>query len=436
MSDAGGPSRRRLLASVGGAAAAALSGCQVFESADSEETVTPAAVPDPARSGGRLLVRHEGAQNEGPAEAAMTDLLEAFAARNEGLRVGTAPPDAPRPATPNAATVDLGHVGGALAPRAEAGDLAILERTWERIRQHIPVGLSVACYLDRDLVAIPQSVHRLNCLYYNPATLDRAGVDIETYTTFRDLHEEPAGLGEAVDTLFAQPLASPRDRLALWESLLGGRLVSQAQFDQMVTGGVPPHSVPVRRATGDYAAALSMTPDAARVAPPEVLLDGVVDGEIGFVRQPSWVAHHLVGRADATYGENWAVAPVFSSPWVFTFVADGFAVPGASGDLSTARAFVRFAIETERQRHYNERRGAIPARQDIAGSVDHHPFYAAQAEDYQRATIFARSLADQMAVTESVRRQLFEALAGFERHESVERTTGELVAALETASML
>lgn len=429
--------RRRLLGALAAAATSTFAGCQAFDSSESAETITPAAVPSPTLSPGTLLVRYAGASTDGLASRAMTDLLQSFVTANQSVRVrqGSLDGDATA-ATIDGAVVTLDHVGGALAPKAQADELAILERTWEQIRAEIPVGLAVACYLDRDLVAIPQSIHRLNCLYYNPSVLAEAGVDIETYTTFADLASKPSGLEEVVDTLFAQPLRSPRDRLALWESLLGGRLVSQRQYDQLVTGGVPQSSVPVLRATRDYAAALSMTPDSVREAPPSALLDGVLDGAIGFVRQPSSVAHYLADRPDATYGENWAVTPVFSSPWVVTFVADGFSVPANTADLSTARTFVRYAIESERQRRFNERRGAIPARMDVAASVDHHPFYVEQATDYREASMYARSMADSMAISDAVRAALFEALADFERHGVVDRTADDIIDALASASML
>lgn len=425
--------RRRFLGAAGTAGLAAAAGCQ--SQGDAEQSVTPAAVPDEEGKRGTLVVRYDAAGESGPATSAMQDLITSFMEARSGVRVVTQQPSEAPPES-GRSVVSFGRLGAAVADRADRGELSSVETVWDPVSSRIPNGLVQTCYLSRELVAVPQTVHWLNCLYYNPTVLESADSDRETYATVSQLAAEPGSLTGAVDALFATPFGSPRDRVALWESVLSSRLVSQRQFDQIRSWRADTNRLTLRRAMRDYAAALSLLPaDAAGVAP-TTLLDRVVDGRLGFARLSSRAVPYLLDRSDAVYGTDWEIAPMFSSPWAVVADVEGFVVSVASADLALPLSFLQFATEPDTQRQFNATRGAVPARTDAANAVDDHPVYRTAAAHYQDATIHAPSFADGLVVREDVRRQIAAELSELETHGSIERTTDGLLSVLENVSML
>lgn len=426
-----GVTRRRLLASAGGAALGALAGCQGFGSSD-PETLTAAPVPEGTLPTGQLTVRHRPAET-GPSRQALRELAAEFDRATEGIDPVVVPAErASGRSTPNGGVLTYRGVGARL--RGVVDDHHSLDSLWQDVRPVVPDGLAAACYLGRSRVAVPQTVHRLNCLYYNPTVLEDAGVSPEDYTTVQTLAAEPGPLADAVETLFAQPLRSPTELLALWESLLASRLYRERQYVQYVVGDISDNPLPIRRSLRDLDAALSMLPASAQDAAPEALLDDVVDGTVGFVRQPTWTGTHLIDRSDATYGTDWAVAPVFASPWTVTFAAWGFSVPNAPTRAAAPQDVIEFATTPARQQQFCATARAIPARTDVV--VDAHPMVAEQAEDYREASMHLPSMAHGIAVRPPVRRRLETALSSFRQHRNVDRGVEDLVAALRTARVL
>jgi len=417
--------RRQLLATA--AAATSLAGCQTSINDDSDETVTPAPVPEEEVSGETMALRYAG---DDPTVAAIDQLIANFETVHEGSDLVAAPlGDATSNSGP---TVVYDRIGANLAPRGAR--LRDLSELWDGERDAYPYGVTVSSFIARSFVVLPQAVHRLNCLYYNPRVLADAGVVLEDYATVSDLRASPGALDSAVETLFAQPLRRAVELLELWESLLAGRLYRERQHVQYVVGDVPDNPLPIRRSLRDLDAALSMLPASAQDATPAALLDGVVDGSVGFVRQPTWVARELVDRPDTTYGTDWAVAPVFASPWTVTFVAWGFAAPGTPSRAATPREVIDFATTPERQRAFCVTARALPARTDV--TVDSHPMMAEQAADYRAASMHLPSMAHGIAVRPPVRRRLETALSSFRQHRDVDRGVADLVAALRTARVL
>lgn len=423
------PVTRRQALGLTATALAGLTGCQTSGSDNNpDDTVTPVSVP-----GSTVHLRHDTG-DDSPTGAALDQLRRAFETETgvevvESAYEGSA---SEQGGESSAEAVTYGRIGATLAQRA--GSLRDLSDLWEGKREVYPYGLVVSSFIDRSFVVVPQTAHRLNCLYYNPSVLSAAGVTPEDYATVSDLQRAPGPLTESVETLFAQPLRSATDLLELWEGLLGSRLYRERQYVQYVVGDVDDQPLPIVRATRDLDAALSMLPPDATETTPESLLDGVVDGSIGFVRQPTWAGRHLIDRDDATYGTDWAVAPLFASPWTLTVVADGFAIPSTSARATTPRELLQFATTPERQRQFCVTAGAIPARTDV--TVDAHPMLAEQATAYREASMHLPSMAHGIAVRPPVRRRLEGALSSFRNHRDTDRAVDEIVAALRTAEVL
>jgi len=419
-------SRRQVLAAA--AAVTGLAGCQTSGTGESTDTVTPAPVPEGAVGGGTVELRH--ATSTDLTGAAIDQLIAAFEAAHEGSDLVGVPLGGADSADSPAVVYD--RIGANLARRgARFQDLSGL---WEGERDAYPYGVTVSSFIARSFVTIPQALHRVNCLYYNPGVLSEAGVALEDYPTVSDLADSPGPLDDAVETLFAQPLRTATELLALWESLLASRLYRERQYVQYVVGDISDNPLPIRRSLRDFDAALSMVSDDAHEATPEALLDDVVDGTVGFVRQPTWTGTHLIDRRDATYGTDWAVAPLFAAPWTVTFVAWGFAAPSAPTRTAAPREVVEFATTPARQRAFCATARALPARTDV--TVDAHPMLAEQAEDYREASMHLPSMAHGIAVRPPVRRRLETALSSFRQHRNVDRGVEDLVTALRTARVL
>lgn len=418
-------SRRRLLGAAGAAAVGAVAGCQTGDSGQ-RATITPAEVPDSGREAETLVVRHAAAGESGPAADAMTDLLNGFAEARPTVAVREAPM-VERPPPEESGVVRFGRLGSSLLFDSGIDGFESLEERWEELSA-FPAPLLQTAFWKWDTVAIPMAVDRVNCLYYNPTVLAEAGVDPRDYATIRDFASERARLDVAP---FVQPLRTPRDRLALWESLLTGRLGGQWQYDQLLAGEGSPNRVFLENTLVDYDAALSLLPDDS-TADPRTLLDRVADGSVGFVRLPGRATRYLRDKSGTEYGEDWAIAPMFGSLGTECLAVDGFAIPESTASLGTPRAFVRFGTERDPMARYCRTRGTVPARADVAESVT-GPARKRLAAGYLEGSAYPLSFAYGVGVRAEIRTRLADVLSAFETHRDTERATEELIEVFEDA---
>ena len=431
-------SRRALLAGVGTAAVGGLAGCSGGES-DSLEGVTPARVPPVRRTTpplpiSTLEVRHQAVADDGPAAAAMNRLVAAFEQRQKTVTVRQVPPDK-RPDGQLTATVererallDYGRAGQALAARSDPERSRDLSGVWEdRLDFTVPGGVTDSCYLGMRLVAVPLELHRVNCLYYNPAVVERAGVDPHAIESVAGLVAQAEALADVVETPLAAP-GTPTTLLALWESLLGARIDSLGTFLQLLSWSVPDHRPKVAGALSDLDTLLGV---ASAPAGERSVLDAVVSESVGFVQAPSWAAQSLIARPDAAFGENWAVAAVPGTDGSFVFSANAFSVPRRTNRLEVVEAFLALASSPALQRRFNEIRGSIPPRRDVAAEMSGHEFYATQSQAYRWASVTLPSMAYGLAVASPARQRLLNALVNFQGTRDREQATEQIQAVFE-----
>lgn len=434
-----GHSRRSFLRALTAGGTLAIAGCQSGDQR-SAERVTPAPVPALDRTTvplatSTLEVRH--GDLDGPDAAAMGDLLATFDDAHRPVsvvdrRLPGGLDDQVRKVE-DRVVVGYGPIGAALRPLASS--LLDLSTVWNDQGFNAGAGPANTCMIDYRLVAIPQSLHRLNCLYYDPVRLDDAGLEP---TDFATLPAFLSALAEATDVPipFARPLRDARERLALWEILLVGHVDRRASYLQLVSGTVDDHRDDVRAATADFAGLWSGLTPSVRRSDPATLLDGVVEERIGCVALPSWAARHLLARPDSSYGVDWAVSAVPGTAKRFPFTGDGFVAFSASDHREVATRFLTEATSVRAQQRFTQRSGSVLPRIAFDAGGDPHPFYHDQWNDYRRSWMQPPSIAYGQAVSPDVRRAIEAALSTMDNHWDVDRTTDEILAALERATVL
>lgn len=432
-------SRRSFLRVAAGIGAAGIAGCQGGPRGTNEQ-VTPAPVPAVDRTTiplppSTLEVRH-GVLDR-PTGAAMADLRRRFDRRHRPVTVVDRTTDDERRPTPSGdgdAIVGFGPLGAALRPQAPA--LLDLSDLW--LEQLVTnSGPSNACLLSQRLVAVPQLLHRLNCLYYDPSLVEESGVDPADYDSLPAFVADLDRLPDGIVVPFARPMRTPTESLALWEVLLSGTVQHSAAYTQLVSGTVADHRDRLRAATAAFETVRSGLEPAARQRDPAALLDGIVDGDVGFVAAPSWAARHLRDREGTTYGSDWTASPVPGTEGRFPFTGSGLYVYAASDERLVGRAFLRFATSIGPQRRFNRLAGSIvPQSNADSVSEDRHPFYREQWADYYSSQMQPLSIAYGLAVRPSVRRDVEKALVALVNHDDVDRATDGIQTALSRASVL
>lgn len=386
-------SRRGLLAAGAAALTGALAGCSLLGEGDSAGdgggTVTAAPVPtvetetpgDPEPVGTELTVAHWNQQPD--RRAGFEALVEGFQAFRPDVRVR--PPEAGTlPLTPDGIerrvqrgfppSVWQSEPGGKLRGLVRAGVLFDLEADiWSEtaVRTAYPRALEVAGRQLGSHVAVPWYVERLNNLFYNPAVLDRAGVDVASLGG-------PAALVDALETIEsttdATPLAIGTGRPwgigHLFEAVLAARN-GPNRIDQLGEGNLDPETdAAIAEALETVATLSRFLPDDAEDIGRLTATERVIEGRAAVTIAPDSVvggpgSNRGFGASDAVRGTDWDHAPFPGTRGIFQFTAQSFVGPRNNPTPETTRQWLRYCASAEAQRRFCAAAGAVPARIDV-----------------------------------------------------------------------
>lgn len=211
---------------------------------------------------------------------------------------------------------------------------------------------------DGQIYSVPVNIHRANVLWYNPDTLESAGVEVPT--TFAEFFAAADKL-EAADIT---PLAMGEQwtSMHLFETALLGSM-SVGEYNGLWDGTTDWNSPKVKAAIDTFGKLLDVTNRDASTLTWDQAAQLVVDGDAGFTIMGDW-AEGFFKAQGLKPGEGFGWAPAPGTDSVFQFLSDSFVLPVDAKNREGAIAFLTVAGSKEGQDAFNPIKGSIPARTD------------------------------------------------------------------------
>ncbi|MFC7096090.1 ABC transporter substrate-binding protein [Halobaculum marinum] len=257
--------------------------------------------------------------------------------------------------------------------------------------------------------AVPLGSHRLNCLFYNSAVVEEAGVDPESLTSAEDL------LG-ALETV-----ASETDKIPMthggsgtWTKaqLFGVMLLSTAGYDSymsFVDGS--PNRDDVVGALDALATVFEnyINEDSASIGLTESN-QNIIEGEAAFIHQGNWAAGAYRNAEGFDYNEDWGFKTFPGTEGMYTLHFDSFLYPSNNPSPEGTRTWLEFVGGPEAQIAFNQYKGSIPTRTDVDKS-EFGPYLQETMDDFAAAEQRPPNIQHGLGISAEQRSQLNDVIA-------------------------
>jgi glucose/mannose transport system substrate-binding protein len=259
------------------------------------------------------------------------------------------------------------HAGAELLEDIEAGeveDLTFLyeEEGWGDV---FPERLLDLITVDDQIYSVPVNIHRSNVLWYNPAVLERAGIDAPP-ATWDEFLDQAATLEAAGIT--ALTIGPTWTQQHLLENVLLGELGAEA-YDGLWNGDTDWTSPEVIAALDMFTEVLSHSNFDSAAADWQPALDPIIEGDAAYNVMGDWADtyYRIEKELDWETGYNATTSP--GTDGIFNFLSDSFTLPVGAPHRDTAIAWLKLAGSQEGQDTFNPIKGSIPARTDGDASL-------------------------------------------------------------------
>jgi len=217
--------------------------------------------------------------------------------------------------------------------------------------------------------SVPVNIHRSNVMWYNPAVLAAAGVEVPaTMDEFFAACEKIQAAGKICLSLGPQWTA-----MHLLENIMIGSLGAE-KWGALWAPGADWSSADVTAALENYSKALGYAnPDHAALTDWQPATKLVTDGDAAFNIMGDWADGYLENPPEDGLGLkahtdfDWAPAP--GTDGIFVFLSDSFVMPAAGKHLDATTAWLDVAASKAGQEAFNPVKGSICARTDCDQSL-------------------------------------------------------------------
>ena len=252
--------------------------------------------------------------------------------------------------------------------------------------------------------AVPLGSHRLNCLFYNSAVVDEAGVDPDSLTSV-------SALIDALETVQNETDATPMTHAmsGTWTTtqLFASTMLGQEGHDAYMNfvGGSPDEEA-VRATFESLAEILEnyINDDASSIGLTESN-QNITEGNAAFIHQGNWAAGAYRNAEDFTYNEDWGFKTFPGSEGMYMLHFDSFLYPSDNPTPDATDTFMEFAGSEAAQVAFNQYKGSIPTRTDVDMS-EFGPYLQETQQDFAEADERPPNLQHGQGVTSEVRTEL------------------------------
>lgn len=271
---------------------------------------------------------------------------------------------------------------------------------------------------DGNIYSVPVNIHRANVMWYNPAVLEGAGVEVPTswdefFTTCEAIEEA----GQICLSMGEQWTA-----MHLLEVVLLGELGPEA-YNGLWDGTTAWDSAEVTAALETFNQVLDHTNEDAANLTWQDASQLVANGDAAFNIMGDWVDGYFSGTPDGgnlglVPGEGYGWAPPPGTDGVFQFLSDSFVLAVGAPHPEGATAWLTLAGSKEGQEAFNPVKGSICARTDCDPALFNEYLQSATA-DWSTDTVVG-SLTHGVTANDSWKNEINTALGLFLADRDVE----------------
>ena len=208
------------------------------------------------------------------------------------------------------------------------------------------------------IYSVPVNIHRANVMWYNPAVLETAGIEVPTTL------EEFFAAADTLQAAGITPLAMGEawTSMHLFEAVLLGTLGADG-YKALWDGSGDWAGAEVTTAIDNFARMLSYTYEDASTLSWDQAAQLVVDGTAAFTIMGDWAEGYFKAEGLApNEGFGWAPAP--GTDGLYQFLSDSFVLPVGAPNRDGAIAWLTICGSQAGQDAFNPIKGSIPARTD------------------------------------------------------------------------
>jgi glucose/mannose transport system substrate-binding protein len=255
-----------------------------------------------------------------------------------------------------------GHAGAELQDYIKAGQLEQIDFIYKQygLNKVFPQQLIQQITYKGHLYSVPVNIHRANILWYNPATLRKAGISRapKTWGEFITALKKAKKAG-----LIPLALGEQWTQKHLLETVMIGKLGTNG-WSALWKKGANWNTPNVKAALNRFKELLSYTnPDAASLTWQDAS-KLVADGKAAFNIMGDWADGYfrvdLKKKPNTGYG--WAAVP--GTVGVYDWLSDSFTLPKGAPHRAAAVQWLGFLGSRKAQDTFNPLKGSIPARKD------------------------------------------------------------------------
>jgi glucose/mannose transport system substrate-binding protein len=254
------------------------------------------------------------------------------------------------------------HAGAELLDDIEAGLVEDLSSLYEQEgwREVFPERLLDSITVDGKIYSVPANVHRSNVLWYNPAVLERAGIDGPP-ATWDEFLEQASTLEDAgITPLTIGPLWTQEHLL---ENVLLGELGPDA-YNGLWDGSTDWESPEVISALDKFTEILGHSNLDQAAADWQPALDPVIEGDAAYNVMGDWANTYFTTAKNLEWETEYNATTSPGTEGVFNFLSDSFTLPVDAQHREPALAWLELAGSKEGQDVFNPIKGSVPARTD------------------------------------------------------------------------
>jgi glucose/mannose transport system substrate-binding protein len=318
-----------------------------------------------------------------------------------------------------------GHAGAELQDYIKANQLEQIDFIYNKygLKKVFPAQLINQITYKGHLYSVPVNIHRANVLWYNPATLKKAGIT-----------GAPKSWGEFISdlqtakakNLIPLALAEQWTQKHLLETVMIGSLGPKG-WAALWRKGANWSSPKVTAALNRFKTVLSYTNTDAASLTWQDASKLVADGKAAFNIMGDWADGYFRVDLKKKAGSGYAWAAVPGTTNVYDWLSDSFTLPKGAPHRAAAVQWLGFLGSRKAQDTFNPLKGSIPARKDA--NVKLYPTYLKYALSQWKGDSLAGSLTHGVVASNKWNTDIDSALGLFLQTKNVARFQSALVAA-------
>jgi len=318
-----------------------------------------------------------------------------------------------------------GHAGAELQDYIKANQLEKIDFIYSKygLKKVFPAQLINQITYKGHLYSVPVNIHRANVLWYNPATLKKAGISGAPKTWNEFISDLKAAKAK---NLIPLALAEQWTHKHLLETVMIGSLGPKG-WAGLWRKGANWGSPQVTAALNRFKTVLSYTNTDAASLTWQDASKLVADGKAAFNIMGDWADGYFRVDLKKKAGSGYAWAAVPGTTNVYDWLSDSFTLPKGAPHRAAAVQWLGFLGSRKAQDTFNPLKGSIPARKDA--NVKLYPTYLKYALSQWKGDSLAGSLTHGVVASNKWNTDIDSALGLFLQTKNVARFQSALVAA-------